>query len=326
MTATDRTSNSWRGCTPTTSPTSRTSPPARRSRSASTGIRSTTSGRCSRRTPRSRFASASTTHRGRAAVAVEIGVATTRERPALRVDAPRRGGHVAVGDDRSDRARHAARRARRARLDRPRRTGGHPTPAWSCFAAPPPSARAAEPIEPATALPAPEEIASADELYLAGVHLAQYRHATRSPEPYWEELLRRDPLDSRGNVALGERRLRAGRLDDAERHLRAAIARETRRNPNPASGEAHYLLGFALQATGRPEAAYDAYAKSMWNAAWRVPAHLALARLDATAGRWTAGAGACGSGAAARLRAVAGHRDRGHRIAAARAGGRRRTS
>ena len=146
----------------------------------------------------------------------------------------------------------------------------------------------ADPVEPATELPAPEAIASADELYLAGLHLAQYRHATRSPEPYWEELLRRDPLDSRGNVALGERRLRAGRLDDAERHLRAAIARETRRNPNPATGDAHYLLGLVLVARGDRAAAYDAVAKSLWNAAWRVPARLAMARLDAAAGRWPA--------------------------------------
>ncbi|KRE31505.1 DUF5107 domain-containing protein [Agromyces sp. Soil535] len=143
-------------------------------------------------------------------------------------------------------------------------------------------------VETATALPEPEEIASADELYLAGVHLAQYRHATRSPEPYWQELLRRDPLDSRGNTALGQLRMRDGRLEEAERHLRAAIARETRRNPNPVSGEAHYLLGLVLVAQGRRGDAYDALSKSLWNAAWRVPAGLELARLDASAEEWSA--------------------------------------
>ncbi|PVU83869.1 DUF5107 domain-containing protein [Cellulomonas sp. WB94] len=143
-------------------------------------------------------------------------------------------------------------------------------------------------LEPATELAPPEKIESADELYFAGMHLAQYRHATRSPQPYWEEILRRDPLDSRAHVALAGLRLRDGRLDEAERHLRAAIARETRRNPNPPTGEAHYLLGVTLDAAGRAAEAYDAYAKSMWNSAWRTPAHLALARLDARAGRWQA--------------------------------------
>ncbi|NUQ90539.1 MAG: DUF5107 domain-containing protein, partial [Glycomyces artemisiae] len=46
--------------------------------------------------------------------------------------------------------------------------------------------------EPATEPPAPEAIPSTDELYLTGLHLDQYRHATRPPEPYWREALRRD--------------------------------------------------------------------------------------------------------------------------------------
>jgi tetratricopeptide (TPR) repeat protein len=139
--------------------------------------------------------------------------------------------------------------------------------------------------EPATPLPPPAEIASPDELYLAGVHLAQYRHPTRDPEPYWEEALRRHPGDSRANTALAERRLRDGRLSEAERLLRAAIARQTRRNPNPPDGEAHYLLGVVLARAGRPAEAEEFFAKSAWNAAWCLPAHLALARLALTAGR-----------------------------------------
>src|SRR5208282_4117905 len=37
---------------------------------------------------------------------------------------------------------------------------------------------------PATEPPPPAEIASADELYLTGLHLEQYRHATRPPTLY----------------------------------------------------------------------------------------------------------------------------------------------
>ena len=46
--------------------------------------------------------------------------------------------------------------------------------------------------EAATEPPSPEEIATNEELYLTGLHLEQYRHATRSPEIYWREALRRD--------------------------------------------------------------------------------------------------------------------------------------
>jgi len=147
-----------------------------------------------------------------------------------------------------------------------------------------------EPVEqteplPATEPPAPEAIASSDELYLTGVHLEQYRHATRSPEPYWLEALRRDPSDSRVCVALAARRHRAGRLDEAEFLLRAALGRLTHRNPNPYDGEASYRLGIVLRELGRTEDAYDALAKAAWSAAWRTPAWTAMARIDLAAAR-----------------------------------------
>ncbi len=39
----------------------------------------------------------------------------------------------------------------------------------------------------------PADIQSTDELYLIGLHLEQYRHATRDPEGYWLEAIRRTP-------------------------------------------------------------------------------------------------------------------------------------
>jgi len=140
-------------------------------------------------------------------------------------------------------------------------------------------------LEPATEPPAPAAIDSADELYLTGLHLDQYRHATRSPEPYWHEALRRDPGDARCNTALAARRLRAGRLEEAERHLRAAVARLTRRNPNPRDGEAHYLLGLVLARLGRETEAREALGTAMWDRAWADAAAIASARLDLAAGR-----------------------------------------
>lgn len=140
--------------------------------------------------------------------------------------------------------------------------------------------------DPATEPPAPCEIASSDELFTTGLHLDQYRHATRSPEPYWQEALSRDPLDYRCNVAMASRRYRTGDHLGAEAFLRLAIQRATRRNPNPYDGEAYYRLGIVLTHLGRAREAYDALSKSLWNAAWRAPAHVALARLDAAAGRW----------------------------------------
>jgi len=134
--------------------------------------------------------------------------------------------------------------------------------------------------EPATEPPLPKEIVSSDELYVTGLHLEQYRHATRYPEPYWEEALERDPLDSRCNTALGLLKLKRGQFGEAETHFRRAIERLTRRNPNPADGDAYYYLGLALQYQERLEEASAAFYKATWNYAWQSAAYYHLAEID----------------------------------------------
>jgi tetratricopeptide (TPR) repeat protein len=140
---------------------------------------------------------------------------------------------------------------------------------------------------PAPAQPArePAAIESSEELFLNGLHLEQYRHATYRPEPYYEEALRRDPGDSRCNNAMGLLLYRRGKFAEAEPFFRAAIARLTARNPNPYDGEPHYNLGLALLMQGRDREAADALYKASWNAAWQDAAFFALARLACRAGR-----------------------------------------
>jgi tetratricopeptide (TPR) repeat protein len=141
----------------------------------------------------------------------------------------------------------------------------------------------------ATEPPLPKHVESNDELYLIGLHLEQYRHATRGPEPYWLEALRRDAEDSRANCALGRWHLRRGEFAVAERYLRTSIGRLTERNPNPFDGEPHYNLGLALLLQRRLEEAYEAFYKSTWNAAWRGPAYHRLAEIDCANRAWTRG-------------------------------------
>ena len=139
----------------------------------------------------------------------------------------------------------------------------------------------------ATEPPLPEDVASTDQLYLIGLHLEQYRHATRSPEKYWLEAVRRDEGDSRANHALGRWHLRRGEFAIAEAYLRKTIARLTFRNPNPYDGEPHYNLGLTLRYRGKTSDAYDAFYKSTWNAAWRGPAYHRLAEIDCSRKQWT---------------------------------------
>lgn len=150
----------------------------------------------------------------------------------------------------------------------------------------PPPVEKPRPGAPATEPPAPQKIASSDELFLVGQHLSQYRHATRMPELYWREALRRDPLDLRCNTAMGHWHLRRGEFESAEQHFRRAVARQTSRNPNPADGEAYYGLGLALRFLNRLDEAYDAFYKSTWNQAQYAPAFHAIAEIDAVRRDW----------------------------------------
>lgn len=140
-------------------------------------------------------------------------------------------------------------------------------------------AHTTSPTEPAVATEPPpaQEISSADELYLTGVHLGQYRHPTRSPLPYFAEVLRRDPGDSRANLALAAHHYRAAEFGTAEEHARRALGRLTARNPNPGDGEASYRLGLILARQGRTEEARDSFAKAAWDVKWAQPARLASA-------------------------------------------------
>ena len=119
-----------------------------------------------------------------------------------------------------------------------------------------PAARRGDPMpEPVRKpFPAPLDIASSEEVYLTGLRLEQFYDPSAQPEPYYEEVLRRDPGDVRANVALAIRELRRALYDTAEQRLRTAVARESRNYTRPRSGEAQYYLGLALRGQGKLDA------------------------------------------------------------------------
>lgn len=132
----------------------------------------------------------------------------------------------------------------------------------------------------------PSEIDTCEQLYLTGLHLEQYRHATWSPVEYYMEALRRDPLDVRNNNALGLWYIRKGRFDKAEGYLRTAVKVLQRRNLNPYDGEPLYNLALCLKYQGKLDEAYDWFYKSTWNAAWQDVGYFACAQISAAQQRW----------------------------------------
>ena len=142
--------------------------------------------------------------------------------------------------------------------------------------------------EPAEALKKPGEIASLEELYLAGQHLEQYRHATFLPMDYYLEGLRRDPTDIRLNNACGLWLLRNAQAEESIRYFRAAVKKQTWRNPNPYAGEPYFNLGLALETSDRKEQlpeAFDAFFKATWSAETAGPAYFHLACIAMKLGR-----------------------------------------
>lgn len=141
--------------------------------------------------------------------------------------------------------------------------------------------------DPAKAALDPKDILSIEQLFLTGLHLEQYRHATYNPQDYYLEALKRDPKDIRCNNALGLLAMRRGQFKVAEGYFNTAIETLTQRNPNPYDGEPHYNLGFCLKMQGKLDDAYKSLFKSTWNAAWQDAGFYALAQIDSTKGEWT---------------------------------------
>jgi tetratricopeptide (TPR) repeat protein len=154
----------------------------------------------------------------------------------------------------------------------------------------------------------PEDTKTNDQLYLTGLHLEQYRHATWSALDYYEEALRRDPNDVRCLNQMGLWYLRRGRFDKAENYLRKAVKIWQKRNPNPYDGEAIFNLALCLKymkaypsaPQGRDSAscnqttppceglgeAYNLFWKSTWNKGWADAGYFEASCISTAQGRY----------------------------------------
>ncbi len=139
-----------------------------------------------------------------------------------------------------------------------------------------------------TNIPAPGEIQNDEELFLTGQRVDQFHDPRRDGEPYWQELLRRDPGHTAAHTSLGILDLRRARFADAEQHFRKALERLTARYTTPKNAEPLYYLGVALAAQGKPDEAFDAFSKAAWSQEWKSPAYFSLAQIAASRGDFAA--------------------------------------
>lgn len=142
------------------------------------------------------------------------------------------------------------------------------------------------PTPPAVCPPEPKDCKTTEDLYLFGLHIEQYRHATYCAEDYYLEGLRRDETDIRLNNAYGLLLLKRGQFAESEPYFRKAIEKATRSNPNPYDSEPYYNLGLCLLYQNRLSESYDAFYKSAWSNACQESAFYHLACISARNGEY----------------------------------------
>ena len=136
--------------------------------------------------------------------------------------------------------------------------------------------------------PTPQDITNDEELFLAGLRIDQFHDPKLDANPYWNEVLKRDPGDTEANTGLGLLDLRNAKFADAEQHFRKALERLTAKYTTPKNSEPLYYLGVALAAQGKTGEAFDVFYKAAWSQEWKSPAYFSLAEIASGRGDFVA--------------------------------------
>lgn len=129
----------------------------------------------------------------------------------------------------------------------------------------------------------PKEIENTEECYLVGLRNLQFHNPFIDPTDYFEEVLRRDPGDTRANTRMGVWYRQRGEYDKAATYLRKALTRLTHDYTRPKDCEAMYNLGLILKIQGKTAAAIDTLYRAVWNYTYNSAANYQLAQIYSSA-------------------------------------------
>ena len=132
-------------------------------------------------------------------------------------------------------------------------------------------------------LPDASKLISAQDLYLEGLHVEQYRDPKAKADYYYKKALQRDPGHIPSLIAMGEWEYRRGRFDEAEDFTSRAICELTKFNRQPESGRAYYLMGLIYCRMHSYDKAYEYFRKAAWNYDFK---SAALTKAAGIAGIW----------------------------------------
>ena len=131
-----------------------------------------------------------------------------------------------------------------------------------------------------TDMPSAAGMNDADELYLAGVHVDQYRDPHTNPDSFWKEALKRKTNHIPSLIAMAKYELSLYSLETAEDYIKKAIDAITVYNERVQGGDVYYTYGRILEAKGETDKAYDYYYKAYWAADSVAKAMTRIALID----------------------------------------------
>lgn len=135
-------------------------------------------------------------------------------------------------------------------------------------------------------IPTPDQLSTAQDLYIAGLHIDQYRDPVYKPDAYYLEALKYDPKHLPSLIGMGEYCYRTGKFDDALSYLDQAMTVQNRYDTNPRDGTVAYLTGLCYMAKGLLDEAYDIFYKASWSANTICKAMTFLAAIDGRRGEY----------------------------------------
>ncbi|MEE1048778.1 MAG: DUF5107 domain-containing protein [Clostridia bacterium] len=130
-----------------------------------------------------------------------------------------------------------------------------------------------------------KEVKTAQELYLEGVHVWQYRDPAILPDGYWKEALNRDGEHIDSLNALAVFNYKRNDFETALEYAKRAEKVVCKYNKHPQSGEIFFNLGLIYLAKDELDTAYDYFYKSSWNMDYYSAAMTHVAAIDGKRGQ-----------------------------------------
>ena len=128
------------------------------------------------------------------------------------------------------------------------------------------------------------EIESVEDLYLTGRFVEQFSRPRLNADDYYYEALKKSPDDYRVNTALGIRRVKQWRYEEAEKYLQKAADKLKVEYIQPKEGELFYYMALAQKGMGKNENAYNNFFRATWYNEWFSSSYYQLALLESNHG------------------------------------------